>query len=178
MVHEDRKIILVQIVQNMNFSYEEAQRWLENFPYEFGFITMAHYIRMLETKNFDRYEKDCLLRLAITKLNFSCYEGFFEPCKNIDQLYQKIFMIIMIQYVFEYFHCSNYFVWIVIGKYYIEEHDALCPEDSIFDGNPDSNKGKIYWFFRRKNIDLQEKFEYHQKRSNLFDFVIHYFKSR
>jgi hypothetical protein len=177
MTNLDRKNVLSNIIQNINFSLDECKTWIRHFEEEFGYITMAHYIRVIESRNFDREEKNELLGLAIRKLNFSIYEGFFESCRNLDQLYQKIFMLIMIQHVFEYFHIQSYFVWMVIARYYIEEHHLLSKDDSICDYNPDTNKGKIFWFFKKKNIDLQEKFEYHQQKPNLFEFIVNYFKS-
>jgi hypothetical protein len=149
-----RMNVLVQIIKNMTFSFQEAKLWIEEFEFEFGYITMAHYIRIIETKDFDRFEKDQLLGLAIKKMNFSIYEGFFDSCKNLEQLYQKIFMIMMIQHVFEYFHIQSYFIWMVIAKFYKEEHSFLSPNDPIWDYNSDTNKGKIGWFFKKKGINI------------------------
>jgi hypothetical protein len=177
MSQNERKKVLKSIIQNSNFGFEECRIWLMNFDFKFGFITMAHYIRLIEGKDFNRDQKDELLKTAISMMDFSCYEGYFDASKSIEQLYQKIFMVMSIQFVFEYFYQQSYFVWLVLAKYYIDEHNLLSPHDPhIWDMNEETNKGKIYWFFKRRNIDLQEKLD--EIKPNLFEFVMNYFKKQ
>jgi hypothetical protein len=97
-----RKEVLQSIVQNINFDYEQCLEWIIHFDAKFGYITMAQYIRIVESKPFCRLAKDDLLRRAMIKMDFGCYENFFIASNTIPELYQKIFMLIMIEYLFDY----------------------------------------------------------------------------
>lgn len=175
-----RKEILGSIVQNINFDYEDCLEWILNFNEKFGYITMAQYIRIIESKSFCRVAKDDLLRRAISKMDFGCYENFFSSSKNISELHQKIFMLIMIEYVFEYINNdktkTSYIVWEVIARYFIEEYQRLSPYDfDMNNSNEHSSKSKIYNFFKRKNIDLQQKMDYYAHHKSLFENIMDYF---
>ena len=178
---EKRKKVLESIVQNINFDYEKCITWIYNFDEKFGYITMSQYIRIIESKSFHRMAKDDLLMKAVSKMDFGCYENFFVPSKNITELYQKIFMLIMIEYLFDYISrmdkkISSYIVWEVIARYYIEEHMRLSPYDmEMNDSNSYSSKRKIFDFFLTKNIDLQDKINILTQRTNLFEGIIQYF---
>ena len=89
-----RKKILESIVQNINFDYENCLCWIQNFNGQFGYITMAQYVRIIESKPFCRITKDELLRIAMLKMDFGCYENFFVFSKDMSELYQKIFLLI------------------------------------------------------------------------------------
>lgn len=191
---ESRKEILQNIIQNINFSYEQCLEWIKTFDSKFGYITMSQYIRIIESKPFTRMEKDYLLRNAIIKMDFGCYENFFIPSPTIPNLYQKIFMLIMIEYLFDYITAQmkeetrNYFypnkesklstfiVWEVIARYFIEEHQRLSPyEIQMFNSNEYSSLRKIYDFFLTKNIDLQEKMNYYIQKESFFESIVNYF---
>ena len=177
----ERKQILESIVLNINFDYENCITWIYNFEGKFGYITMAQYIRIIESKPFHRMAKDDLLMKAMAKMDFGCYENFFVPSKTIPELYQKIFMLIMIEYLFDYMSSRNnklesYIVWEVIARYFIEEHQRLSPYDfDMNNSNEHSSKRKIYNFFLTKNVDLQEKMNYHTQQQTLFEGIINYF---
>ena len=179
----DRRKILQSMVQNINFDYDDCLKWINNFDGKFGYITMAQYIRIIESKSFCRVSKDELLKRASWKMDFGCYENFFSPSNDIPELNQKIFMLIMIEYVFEHINTNkkdtSYIVWEVIARYYIEEYQRLSPYD--FDmkiANEHSSKRKIYNFFISKNIDLQDKMNYYTHRKTLFENIINYFYNR
>jgi hypothetical protein len=177
----ERKQILESIVLNINFDYDNCISWIYKFEGKFGYITMAQYIRIIESKSFHRMAKDDLLMKAMAKMDFGCYENFFVPSKNIPELYQKIFMLIMIEYLFDYMSSRNnklesYIVWEVIARYFIEEHQRLSPyEFDMNNSNEHSSIRKIYNFFLSKNIDLQEKMNYHTQHQTLFEGIINYF---
>lgn len=182
-----RKQILQSIVQNINFDYDQSLEWINHFDGKFGYITMSQYIRIIESKSFCRLAKDDLLMRAMTKMDFGCYENFFIPSKNITELYQKIFMLIMIEYLFDYMSrsasrysskqvFSTFIVWEVIGKYFIEEHQRLFPyEHKMNNSNEHSSLRKIYEFFLSKNIDLQDKMNYHIQKESFFESIVNYF---
>ena len=184
----NRKEILQNIVQNINFDYEQCLEWIIHFDGNFGYVTMSEYIRIIESKPFCRIAKDDLMRRAMVKMNFGCYENFFIPSKNIPELYQKIFMLMMIEYLFEYmsqsiseYHVTTkrfttFIVWEVIAKYFIEEHQRLSPYDhNMNNSNEHSSLRKIYEFFLSKNIDLQDKMNYHIQKESFFESIINYF---
>jgi hypothetical protein len=184
----NRKEILQNIIQNINFDYEQCLKWIIHFEDKFGYITMSEYIRIIEAKPFCRIAKDDLMRRAMVKMDFGCYENFFIPSKNITELYQKIFMLMMIEYLFEYMSqtTSEYYVttkrfttfiiWEVIAKYFIEEHQRLSPYDhNMNNSNEHSSLRKIYEFFLSKNIDLQDKMNYHIQKESFFESIINYF---
>jgi hypothetical protein len=198
---ESRKEILQNIIQNINFDYEQCLEWIRAFDGKFGYITMAQYIRIIESKPFTRREKDHLLRNAMIKMDFGCYENFFIPSQTIPDLYQKIFMLIMIEYLFDYMtqeiqveerrieetrsyfyqhkplvKFSTFIVWEVIARYFIEEHQRLSPyEIQMFNSNEYSSLRKIYDFFLTKNIDLQEKMNYYIQKESFFESIVNYF---
>ena len=166
----------------MNFDYEQSLEWIKNFDGKFGYITMSQYIRIIESKPFSRLAKDDLLMRSMTKMDFGCYENFFIPSKNITELYQKIFMLIMIEYLFDYMSRSStkifstYIVWEVIAKYFIEEHQRLFPyEHRMNDSNEHSSLRRIYEFFLSKNIDLQDKMNHHIQKESFFESIVNYF---
>jgi hypothetical protein len=182
-----RKEILQSIVQHINFDYDQCLEWIIHFDGKFGYISMAEYIRMIESKPFCRLAKDDLLRRAMIKMDFGCYENFFIACNTIPELYQKIFMLIMIEYLFDYIsqeaiisrksvRFSTFIVWEVIARYFIEEHQRLSPYDHyIFNSNEHSSLRKIYDFFLRKNIDLQDKMNYYIQKESFFESIVNYF---
>jgi len=176
-----RKEILQHIVQHINYDYEKCLDWINHFNGKFGYITFAYYVRMIESRPFCRPAKNDLLILAMMKMDFGCYENFFIESKNISELYQKIFMLIMIENLFENFSCStknlqSFIIWEVIAKYFIEEHQRLLPFDfEMNNSNHHSTKRKIFDFFLKKNINLQDKMNLYLKKDTFFDSIINYF---
>jgi hypothetical protein len=183
---EFRRKVLNNIVQNINYDYEKCMEWLTHFNDNFGYITMAQYIRIIESKSFTREEKDELLKIAILKMDFGCYENYFIESKNISELYQKIFMLITIEYIFDYISShqekkiTNYIIWQVIAKYFVEEHQRLMPYDycDMIDSNPYSSRRKIFDFFLNKNIDIQDKMNHHIKRNTFFGSIMDFYHSK
>jgi hypothetical protein len=191
------KTFLQEIVKNVNYNYEQCLEWIINCTNKFGYVTMACYIRIIEMKEFCRNMKDELLKLALVNMNFGNYENFFSMCKDVNELYQKIFMLMMIEQVFMYMKnlCNtlaeqkkyeSYIVWEVIGRYFIEEYYRLCPHENFETGNERSNqntmdlscKSKIYHFFQTKNIDLHDKMKLHTKQKNFYESIIEYFYNK
>jgi hypothetical protein len=168
---------LSDIVQILNFNYDQCLSWIENFDSKFGYVSMAQYIRVVEMLNLEREQKDKLLRLAFDKMDYGNYEMFFEMSFNIAELYQKIFLLIMIEYVADYLKRKSFIVWEVIARYYMEEHLRLDPNDFQLDdyGSDFSSKRKIYLFFTKKNIDLQEKLNFHTQTPSFFEMIMQYF---
>jgi hypothetical protein len=174
----DRNNILQSMVQNINFNYEDCVFWINNFNGRFGYITIAQYIRIIETKSFCRLAKDDLLIRAFSKMDFGSYENFFASSKTLQELNQKIFMLIMVEYAFEHINKkeSSYIIWEVIARYYIEEYQRLIPYDfEMNTSNEHSSKNKIYNFFLTKNIDLQEKMNHYTHHKTFFENIIDYF---
>ena len=102
MNNNNRKEIYQQIVQNYSFQYEQCLNWITEFRDKFGYITMANYIKMMESKPFIREQKDSLLQIAMNKMDFGCYENFFETSRNINELNQKMFLLMSIELSFDY----------------------------------------------------------------------------
>lgn len=179
----ERKEILQKIVQNINYDYEQCLQWMIDFDGKFGYITMSQYIRIIESKSFCRLAKDDLMRRAMMKMDFGCYENFFSASHHISELYQKIFMLIMIEYVFDYINngsknqkFTTFIIWEVIAKYFVEEHQRLCPyEYDMNNSNEYSSLRKIYDFFQSKNIDLQDKMNHHVQKDSFLLSIINYF---
>ena len=171
------KSILRSIVQNINMDYEQCLTWIINFEQKFGYVTLGHYIRLIEMREFCREMKDQLLHCAFKKMDYGIYEDFFESPKTLHQLYQKIFMLMMIEYIGQYLGLQNYIVWEVIAKFYIDEHLRLLPFDyQLFDGsNFHSTKNKIYRFFDSKGINLQHKISIYIPQSSMYDSIVEYF---
>lgn len=181
----NRKEIYQQIVQNYNFDYEKSLNWITNFQESFGYITMANYVKMIESKPFIRDQKDCLLQMAMNKMDFGCYENFFEECRNINELNQKMFLLMSIELSFDYIsrkyqkEKKTYIIWEVVAKYYIEEHQKLLPyEYQITDQTDHTSSQKIIHFFRSKGIDIHQKRDQYMKKPNMFDYITKYFYSQ
>jgi len=180
---------LQEIVKNKNFNYEQCLDWIINYNEKFGYITMACYIRIIEMKEFCRSMKDELLRCAIQKMNFSQYENFFSMNRDINELYQKIFMLMMVEQVVLYIHSLvpeltkdkkhvSFIVWEVIARYFIEEFYRLSPHDmqmNLKNVDDFTNKSKIYHFFLTKNIDLQDKINLYTQKKTFYESIIEYF---
>lgn len=166
-----------EIVQQLHFNFDQCYSWIENLEQKFGYISMAQYIRITEMLNFERESKDKLLHLAFEKMDYGNYESFFELSYNIPDLYQKIFLLIMIEYVADYLKKKSFIVWEVIARYYMEEHLRLCPYDFQLDdiGSDHSSKKRIYNFFKYKNIDLQAKLNFYAQSPTIFEMIMQYF---
>lgn len=182
---DNLRMHLQDIVKNKNFNYDKCLEWIVNYDQKFGYITMACYIRIIEMKEFCRSMKDELLKCVIQKMNFSNYENFFGMCRDINELYQKIFMLMMVEQVILYIHglspqkdCKypSFIVWEVIARYFIEEYFRLSPHDTQLNTTSDySNKSKIYDFFKNKNIDIQEKMNLFTQKKTFYESIIEYF---
>jgi hypothetical protein len=177
-----RKIIYQQIVENYNYDFGQCLKWISEFQEQFGYITMANYIKMIETKPFIREEKDNLLNLAMNKMDFGCYENFFEPCKSINELYQKMFLLMSIELSFEYIskktkkEKKTFIIWQVVAKYFIEEFQNLTPFDyQITDQSEHTSSKKIVDFFKSKDIDINQKRNEHTNQYPLFEYITRYF---
>lgn len=176
-MERDSKCILRSIVQNINMDYEQCLNWIIHFDQKFGYVTFGHYIRLIEMREFCREKKDDLLRRAFKKMDYGIYDDFFESSKTLHQLYQKVFILLMIEYVSQYLGIETFIVWEVIAKYYIEEHLKLLPFDfQLIDGsNHHSTKNKIFRFFQEKDINLQHKISIYVPNSSMYDSIIEYF---
>lgn len=169
------------IVQLIQWNYEQIYDWVNLIDQKFGYISMSQYIRIIECLNLSRQEKDILLKVALDKMDYAKYESYFEYSHDLGDLYQKLFILIMIEYVSDYLRKKSYIVWEVIAKYYIEEHLRLSPCDLRLDdfGSTDTTpKRKIYKFFCEKNIDIQTKVNMYTQTPTLFEMVIQYFHKR
>lgn len=177
---EKKKILISELVQMIQFNFDQVFQWLTTLDAKFGYISMAQYIRIIETLDMERGQKDILLNIAFEKMDYGNYETFFSFSHDLNDLYQKIFLLIMIEYVSEYVKKKSLIVWEVIGRYYIEEHFRLCPYDQQLDdiGSEQSSKRKIYKFFVKKNIDLQAKLNFFTQSPTLFEMVMQYFYKR
>ena len=182
MNNNNRKEIYQQIVQNYSFQYEQCLNWITEFRDKFGYITMANYIKMMESKPFIREQKDSLLQIAMNKMDFGCYENFFETSRNINELNQKMFLLMSIELSFDYIskkykkEKKTYIVWEVIAKYYIEEYEKLCPYDyQISDQTDYTSSKKIVQFFKSKDIDIQQKRNEYIQKPNMFEYITKYF---
>jgi hypothetical protein len=184
---QNRKEIYKEIVKIYNLNYEDCLNWISNFEYDFGYITMASFIRMIEMKTLERQEKDHLLLIGMSKMNFGCYENFFELSHDIQDLNQKMFMIMSIDLSFDYIskrfntNKKTYIVWEVIGKYYREEYQRLCPFESLCDIDSEGNntsRVKIAKFFSSKGIQIEyTKKQYNDySTSNIYDYILGYFR--
>lgn len=171
--------ILSEIVKNVNYDYDQCLNWIIHFEDNFGFSTLGHYIRIIEMKEFCREMKDQLLIQAFRKMDYSMYEDFFESPKSLNDLYQRVFMLMMIEYLSIYLQVQTFIVWEVIAKYYIDEHLRLSPFDFqlIDSSNVSSTKNKIFRFFNERQINLQHKVSIYVPNSSMYDSIIEYFYS-
>jgi hypothetical protein len=169
--------ILVELVKNINYNYEQCLHWIIHLQEKFGYITLGHYIRIIEMQEFCREMKDNLLIRAFKKMDYSVYEDFFESPKSLNDLYQRIFILMMIEYVSQYLRLQTFFIWEVIAKFYIEEHLRLLPFDFqlIDSSNVHSTKNKIYRFFEDREINLQQKISIYIPHSSMYDSIMDYF---
>ena len=153
--------------------------YVSNPSLRFGYISVANFIRSTEMMDIERREKDALLSCALGKMDYGKYETFFEESRNINDLYQKIILLTMIEYVSNYLNMKNFIVWEVIARYYIEEHLRLCPYDFWLQSfSSTTPKGKIYSFFIKKNIDIQSKLHIYTHIPSFFEMIVSYFHKR
>ena len=177
---------LSEILCNIHFDYEKCLQWITNLEIQFGYISIAQYIRVIEMLVFTREMKDELLALAFHKMNYSNYEYYFEECVLMKDLYQKIFLLMMVDFVADYLRnktCrstihKDFIIWEVIARFYLEEHLRIEPHDLQFDDfNEHSAKHKIYRFFLNKNIDIQAKIDFHQNKLTYIETLHRYFSN-
>jgi hypothetical protein len=168
------------VFSNLHFNFEQCLEWIENFDGKFGYISMAEYIRIVEMLSFDRQSKDQILNKAFDKMDYGNYENFFRMSYNINELYQKIFLVIMIEYVTDYLKKPSFIVWEVVARYYMEEHIRIQPYDLSLDdmGYEPTSKHRIFKFFKSKKIDLQQKLDFYTKNPTLFSMIMEYFQKK
>jgi hypothetical protein len=171
---------ITDLVKLIQCNFEQISEWVIHIEQKFGYISIAQYIRIIEVLNLSREEKDKLLSLALDKMDYANYESYFEYSHDLGDLHQKVFILIMLEYVSDYLKKKNWIVWEVIAKYYIEEHLRLCPWDINLDdfGSENTPKRRIYNFFLKKNIDIQTKVNIYTQTPTLFEMIIHYFHKR
>lgn len=161
-------------------NFDTLKDYVLNSNVKFGYISIANFIRNTEMMDIERHEKDILLSFALRKMDYGKYETFFSESMNLHDLYQKIFLLIMIEYVSDYLNIKNFIVWNVIARYYVEEHIRLSPHDfNLQTCSSSTPKGKIYAFFVKKNIDIQSKlYLYTDAPPTLFEMIVDYFHKR
>jgi hypothetical protein len=181
--NQQQKYFYKQIISNFNYDFDSCLEWMKILDKNFGYISFAQYIRIIEGKDFTRDSKDILFDLAYQKLDFGYYENFFEPSKSINELNQKMFLIMSIEILIDYLGKKNknkkyqsFIIWEVIAKYYIQEHKNLVPYDNyLFSTQEYSSMGKIYNFFKQKDIDIQEKMNLLNKQPSFYKNILNYF---
>lgn len=177
---ENNNIEISDMVHLYQFKFEQIYEWIINLESKFGYISMGQFIRIIETIDLEREQKDSLLNIAYDKMDYGNYESYFQLSYDIQELYQKIFLLMMIEFVADYIKKKSYIVWEVIARYYMEEHVRFCPYDNRLDdlGSNQSSKGRIYNFFLKKNIDLQGKFNFLTQSPSMFEMVLQYFYNK